>query len=83
MPLDEKIVLAAIALATIVIAYLRLGHRVVIAVAFAVLISSAITQLLGMKDLSEQLAIYTFYLLAAGVVLLLIHQIREGSKGSR
>jgi hypothetical protein len=83
MPLDEKIVLAAIALATIVMAYLRLGHRVVIAVAFAVLISSAITQLLGMKDLSEQLAIYTFYLLAAGVVLLLIYQIREGSKGSK
>ena len=83
MPLGEIIVFAAIALYIVVMACFRLDPRIIIAVAFAVLISSAITQLLGMKDLSEQLAIYTFYLLAAGVVLLLIYQIREGSKGSR
>lgn len=83
MPLGEIIVLAAIALYIIMVASFRLEPRVAIAVAFAVLIASAITMLLGMKDLSEQLAIYTFYLLVAGVVLLLIHHIREGSKGSK
>jgi hypothetical protein len=83
MPSIEIIALAAIAIYIIVMAYLRLEPRVTIVVAFALLIASAITMLLGMDDLSEQLAIYTFYLLVAGVVLLLIHHIREGSKGSK
>ena len=83
MPLTKIIVLVLIAIYIIVSACSRLEPRVAIAIALALLIASAITLVLGKQDLAEQLAIYTFYLLVAGVVLLFIHHIREDSKGSK
>jgi len=83
MPLGEIIVFASITLYSIGVVCFRLDPRLAIAVALTVFIAATITMVLGMMDLAQELAVYTFYLLVAGVVLLLIHHIREGSKGSK
>lgn len=82
MFLIHIIVLALIAVYIIALVYFRLESRVAIAMALTLLIATAITMVLGMEDLAEQLAIYTFYFLVAEVSLPFVQYIRGNSKRS-
>jgi predicted acyltransferase len=61
-------------------AVLRLEPRITIRMAIVLLVAAALTLTLGKEDLAEQLALYAYYFLASGAILLLIRYTRGKGK---
>ncbi len=57
--------------------WIRLDSRYPIAGALLLLVAAAVADALGQSDAANTLAIYVFFLLAGGVLLLLLDHIRE------
>ncbi len=61
--------------------WVGLDSRYPIGGALILLVVAAVADAAGATPVANTLAIYTFYLLAGGVVLLLVDHIREGRRG--
>lgn len=83
MSLIEILVLVAVVIYIIVSAYFRLEPRIAIAIALILLVSAAIVLVRGNRHVAEQLGVYAFYLMGAGVLLLFIRYIRKGSEENK
>ncbi len=57
--------------------WIRLDSRYPIAGALLLLVAAAVADALGQSDAANTLAIYVFFLLAGGVLLLLLDHVRE------
>ena len=77
MSIIEIVTLVGFAIFTAVFAIRRWEPRIVVGVTLALLIVAAITLAIGRQGAADQMAIYAFYFLTSGVILLLIEHIRE------
>ena len=77
MSVIEIIALVGFVIYTAVSAVRCWEPRIAVVIAFALLIVTAVTLAIGREGAAEQLAIYAYYFLASGVILLLIEHVRE------
>lgn len=80
MSLIEILVLVAVVIYIIVSAYFCLEPRIAIAIALILLVSAVIVLVRGNRPVAEQLGVYSFYLMGAGVILIFIRYLRKGSE---
>jgi nitrate/nitrite transporter NarK len=74
MPSLGTLVLIGFAIFIAISAVLRLEPRIAMRMAIVLLVAAALTLALGKEDLAEQLALYAYYFLASGAILLLVQK---------
>jgi len=79
----DLLALIAFGIYTVLFAVLRLDWRIVIALGLGLLVSAAVMLAVDVQHRADTLAIWAYYFLASGAILLLAQNIREGQRGNR
>lgn len=77
----DLLALIAFVIYTVLFAVLRLDWRIVIALGLGLLVSATVMLAVEEQYRADTLAIWAYYFLASGAILLLIQHIREGQRG--
>ena len=83
MLFTDLLALIAFVIYTVLFAVLRLDWRIVIALGLGLLLSATVMLAVEVQHQADTLAIWAYYSLASGAILLLVQNIREGQRGDR
>lgn len=77
----DLLALIAFVIYTVLFVVLRLDWRIVIALGLGLLVVATVMLAVEEQHRADTLAIWAYYFLASGAILLLIQHIREGQRG--